>query len=179
LKRRDFLVQSGGTLWALNVAGGRRKFWELPSTAATFFSAPESKSFSCVLELLFPQDEDSPGAVELGALKYFEWAMNDAGTPESERSRIKKGLERLEDLSREKNGRQFWECPPEEQKKLFEIFLEKNTNERWASLVLSYLLEAVLGDPVYGGNAEEKGWKWIEHTPGFPRPPHPGWSRKL
>ena len=25
-------------------------------------------------------------------------------------------------------------------------------------------------DPVYGGNPEMIGWKWLEHQPGFPAP---------
>ena len=34
-----------------------------------------------------------------------------------------------------------------------------------------YLLEALLADPVYGGNTDEVGWKWLGYTAGFPRPP--------
>ena len=36
--------------------------------------------------------------------------------------------------------------------------------------MVTLLFEALLLDPLYGGNKEEKGWKWLNHTPGFPRP---------
>ncbi len=41
----------------------------------------------------------------------------------------------------------------------------------WLSLLLTYLLEALLADPVYGGNPDAIGWRWLEHQPGFPTPP--------
>jgi gluconate 2-dehydrogenase gamma chain len=39
------------------------------------------------------------------------------------------------------------------------------------SLLLYYIFEALLSDPVYGGNPGGIGWQWLEHQPGFPRPP--------
>ena len=33
-----------------------------------------------------------------------------------------------------------------------------------------YIFEALLSDPVYGGNPEGIGWRWLGHRPGFPRP---------
>jgi len=36
--------------------------------------------------------------------------------------------------------------------------------------MMSYLIEALLSDPVYGGNKDQKGWLWLEHIPGFPTP---------
>jgi len=36
--------------------------------------------------------------------------------------------------------------------------------------VLGYIFEALLVDPVYGGNPNGIGWKWLEHQPGLPRP---------
>jgi hypothetical protein len=37
---------------------------------------------------------------------------------------------------------------------------------------------SALADPVYGGNRERRGWEWLAHQPGYPRPP-PGktWYR--
>ena len=43
----------------------------------------------------------------------------------------------------------------------------------WLSLMIYYLLEALLADPVYGGNIDTVGWQWLQHAPGFPRPDGP------
>ena len=32
-------------------------------------------------------------------------------------------------------------------------------------------VEGFFADPVYGGNSNGIGWAWLEHQPGFPRPP--------
>ena len=31
-------------------------------------------------------------------------------------------------------------------------------------------MEALLTDPAYGGNPDGIGWRWLGHTPGYPRP---------
>ena len=49
--------------------------------------------------------------------------------------------------------------------------LEKTGAGRsWITELLHYLFEALLTDPVYGGNPGGIGWKWLDHTPGFRRP---------
>ena len=42
--------------------------------------------------------------------------------------------------------------------------------ENWVSTLLSYLLEALLTAPAYGGNTDQLGWRWLQYTPGFPLP---------
>jgi gluconate 2-dehydrogenase gamma chain len=32
-------------------------------------------------------------------------------------------------------------------------------------------MEALLTDPAYGGNPGGIGWRWLQHVPGYPRPP--------
>jgi gluconate 2-dehydrogenase gamma chain len=45
--------------------------------------------------------------------------------------------------------------------------------DRWLNVIMSYVLEALLSDPVYGGNPQGIGWQWLQHQPGFPRPTQP------
>jgi gluconate 2-dehydrogenase gamma chain len=48
---------------------------------------------------------------------------------------------------------------------------QSRAGRNWLSLLLTYLLEALLADPVYGGNPDGIGWTWLEHQPGYPAPP--------
>ena len=48
---------------------------------------------------------------------------------------------------------------------------QSRAGRNWLSLLLTYVLEALLADPVYGGNPDGIGWQWLEHQPGYPRPP--------
>jgi gluconate 2-dehydrogenase gamma chain len=47
----------------------------------------------------------------------------------------------------------------------------ETNGKQWISTILRYILEALLTDPIYGGNPNAIGWKWLDHQPGFPRPP--------
>ena len=40
----------------------------------------------------------------------------------------------------------------------------------WLSKHLTLIFEALLCDPIYGGNPDEIGWSWLRHNPGEPRP---------
>ncbi len=52
--------------------------------------------------------------------------------------------------------------------------LQKISKERWGEhfiyTILQYTLESLLGDPIYGINKNQKGWEWLEHKSGYPRP---------
>ncbi|MEE8342688.1 MAG: gluconate 2-dehydrogenase subunit 3 family protein, partial [Gammaproteobacteria bacterium] len=48
---------------------------------------------------------------------------------------------------------------------------QSRAGRNWLSTLLTYLLEALLADPVYGGNPNGIGWQWLEHQPGYPLPP--------
>ena len=58
----------------------------------------------------------------------------------------------------------------DEKEKVLRQIEGSRAGSRWLSLMMTYLLEALLSDPVYGGNKDQKGWQWLEHIPGFPTP---------
>lgn len=43
--------------------------------------------------------------------------------------------------------------------------------QRALSKLLDFLIESLLVDPIYGGNRDQCGWQWLQHPPGFARPP--------
>ena len=49
-------------------------------------------------------------------------------------------------------------------------FLEVDYAKEWCSILITLILESLLLDPIYGGNPDGIGWKWLEVTPGFPQP---------
>ncbi|TQV73868.1 gluconate 2-dehydrogenase subunit 3 family protein [Aliikangiella marina] len=144
-----------------------------PATKATtkFLSAEESLSLDSVYMQLFPDDGNGPSAQDLNILQYLDWAMTDPqnvddGDPEF----IKKGIGWLNDLAEQTQGDRFERLKPEQQDKVLQQISRSNAGENWLSLLLYYLTEALLLDPVYGGNPNQIGWQWLEHQAGFPRP---------
>jgi hypothetical protein len=49
-------------------------------------------------------------------------------------------------------------------------FSKTDFGDSWLYMMMSYLFEALFGDPIYGVNIDQKGWKWIGFEPGLPRP---------
>lgn len=176
LSRREFIQQSGAaallaglTIYKPVVAKTLKD--NNPPTAAETFSPHQQAVLQTAQEQLFPADGDGPSAREINALPYLEWALTDpANIEDGDREFLSKGTGWLDALSMETYELGFTKLSSTEQHELMQQFSETERGENWMSLLIYYLLEALLLDPVYGGNPDGLGWKWLQHQPGFPRP---------
>ena len=175
ISRRQFLQTSA----ALTVLGQLAPFkpavakteQEPVSPPPTPFSKQQKATLDAVQMQLFPDDGDGPSAHDLNALRYLEWALTDPdnrddGDPEF----IIKGIGWLEDLSQTTFGQRFSTLSHSQQQRLLSRTANSEAGGNWMSLLIYYLLEALLLDPLYGGNPNQIGWKWLGHQGGFPRP---------
>jgi gluconate 2-dehydrogenase gamma chain len=167
LERRRFL---------LGLAGGSLSLL-LPLAAGADVNALDDTGRWCLIAdvqaRLFPSEPQAPGARELNALAYLQWVVGDRNIDPQERAFILQGCDWLESLSRERLGQGFVALDGEHQEAMLERIARSEAGENWLSTLLLYLLEALLSDPIYGGNPEGIGWRWLRHRPGFPRPdPH-------
>ena len=119
---------------------------------------------------LLPTEPDAPGAVEVNALEYLRLMLGEPGRDLADRIFIKDGVKKLEKLTKEKFGDTFNKLSFQQRETALRSF-ETEQGGGWISSMLDYVLEALLTDPVYGGNPDGIGWRWLDHTPGFPRPP--------
>ena len=127
-------------------------------------------TIAAVQEHLFPADENSPGANDIQALTYLQNMMNAPDISESERQRIKDGSGWLNDLSIKDFKLSFIELDEKNHESILRKIEQSRAGSRWLSLIMTYLIEALLSDPIYGGNTNGIGWKWLEHQPGYPTP---------
>ena len=173
--RRAFLVRGGAALAAVGALAGLPFALREELTRETLFvlfSAQQLKLVTAVQEHLFPQGPDSPGAADINAAAYLEWAITAPGIDPDTKNTIVNGVGRLQDASRERFDVTFERATFSQREQLLR-YLADNTRwgRAWLSLMLYYLFEALLSDPVYGGNPDKVGWKWLHHQPGFPTPP--------
>jgi gluconate 2-dehydrogenase gamma chain len=126
---------------------------------------------AATLERLLPDDGDGPGARELGAAGYLRSALDGPRLPADERRFVLQGAEWLDDAARQEAGAPFPALPAAEQDAVLTTIARSEAGERWLARLLDYCFEALLADPVYGANPGGAGWAWLEHRPGFPRPP--------
>ena len=185
LNRRAFLRNSSATFLVAslaacksNISSEQAKIIEenskvsLHPTSNIFkFSEDEKKDLIQVQEHLFPKDDDGPSASDVNALVYLEWALMDPdNNSDGDGEFIKKGLGWLNDLAKQTQGDNFLKLTLEQQDKVLQQISKSSTGENWMSILIYYIMEALLFDPIYGGNPEGIGWKWLEHQPGYPAP---------
>ena len=127
-------------------------------------------TLSAVQEHLFPKDT-SIGADDIQALEYLRQTMKTPDFDPEEKQLIHNGVGWLNDLTTQQYSKKFIQLDNASKEKILRRIESSNAGERWLSTLLTYLLEALLADPIYGGNPKGIGWKWLQHQPGFPRPP--------
>ena len=129
------------------------------------------KTIAAVQQHLFPSTDDSPGANDFKAAVYLRNAVENPAADGEDKAFIVKGVGWLNDLTEERYGQAFTDLNDSERETVLRQIEQSRAGRNWLSLLLTYLLEALLADPVYGGNPGGIGWKWLEHQPGYPTPP--------
>lgn len=159
-RRRFLLAAAGGSLAML-----------FPLAAPA--KAPRADPWTiiaAVQDVLFPAEADAPGAQEIHAIAYLRGALAEPRHDREEGRLILKGAGWLDDLSRQRQGKGFLELAGEPREAMLQQIAASEQGEHWLATLLFYVCEALLTDPVYGGNPNGIGWAWLGHTPGFPRP---------
>ena len=128
-------------------------------------------TLAAVQQHLFPADEDSPGASDINAIGYLQNMMQAPDIDQEEKDFIQQGVGWLNGIARKQTSMAFIKLDEKAREQVLRSIEKSRAGERWLSLMLSYLLEALLSDPVYGGNPDGIGWDWLQHQPGFPTPP--------
>lgn len=172
--RRRALLQclaTGGSLLLADATLGR------VARAAATAPAPEGsaeaqawRTLEAVQAHLFPSEEGAPGAAEINALAYLRGVLAMPDTPPAQRAFVLAGAGWL-DSEAERRGGAFATLSESSREALVQALASSRDGENWVALVLHYIIEALLCDPVYGGNPGGVGWRWLDYTPGFPRPP--------
>ena len=127
-------------------------------------------TIAAVQQHLFPAEDNSPGATDINALQYLQNMLNAPDMDEDERRFIINGEKWLNQLSLQIHSKKFIDLDTETREQILRKIEQSRAGENWLSKQLTYILEALLSDPVYSGNPEGIGWNWLQHQPGFPTP---------
>ena len=181
MDRRTFILCSGSTLATVSTPLmtplSASAVVKVSITASEFtnplqgFSETDWTTIATVQNHLFPSETDAPGAVEINALSYLHQFLSNPDTDVHDIEFILSGTRALQKLSIEKQQKSFADLTIEQRESLLRDYEKQRTGKRWLITLLNYILEALLTDPVYGGNPNGVGWKWLQHRAGEPRPP--------
>lgn len=126
------------------------------------FTDEEYQVLVAVVDRMLPKDEDI-GGVEAGVPGYI-----DAMLQTEQLTRMKRdfppGLAALNRRCQRMHKVPYYEATPAQQDEVLAIFKDSPENSgeaRWYEMLVVLTLEGFLGDPSYGGNKDEAGWKLV------------------
>ena len=132
--------------------------------------AHQWRTLALVQDHLLPSEPGAPGSSDVHAAAYLDAVLADPELDPDTRSLVLSGVEWLDELARDGLGHPFADLEPGPREDLLRGISQRPAGDRWLSTLIDYVLEALLGDPLYGGNPGGIGWAWLEHNPGLPRP---------
>jgi len=173
MKRRKFLLLTAG--FALGAALSPLQAKKFPNVVIepsklVGLSSAQWQIMDAVLEHLFPSEPNAPGAKDVYATAWLHNALAMPDVEQSHRDVMRDGLLMLEKLANKIHQAPFIELNEEKKESTLRTLEEDRAGRAWLRETLRYILEALLTDPVYGGNPNSIGWKWLQHQPGFPQP---------
>ena len=125
---------------------------------------------SSVQQILFPADGNGPGAADIHATEYLLWVLSDPEKDPDEVQYIINGIGWVDETADETFSKPYTGLTQQEKETLIESISHESWGESWFSIILTFIFEALLSDPQYGGNPDGTGWKWLNFTAGQPRP---------
>lgn len=118
-----------------------------------------------VLNILFPKTDKMPSAKEFGAITYFQQALFHESFDKSDSEYILTGAnDFLGSFS------DFLTVNQKTKEQYVKDASSSSYGSSWLEMLVYYGIEAMLSDPIYGGNKNESGWKSLNHETGRPQP---------
>ena len=164
----------------VSVAVTKRSFLKLSLITAgaaisyrLFFSKEQSDTLALLQNDLFPPISDRLDTKTINARKYLSYILHHPRVSEIDKQFLRNGISWLNEESLKLFQKEYRFLEAQSRQKVLEHIADTQWGERFIESNLTYIFEALLGDPIYGINKNEEGWKWLHHTPGFPRPTTP------
>jgi len=115
---------------------------------------------------LFPKANE----LQIETSNYISIILHHERVTKEDKIFLKNGVKWLNEASASMYKKTYTKLLFQERQELLHAIVQKEWGESWLHTVMTYLFEAMLGDPIYGGNNNEAGWKWLSFEGGLPRP---------
>jgi gluconate 2-dehydrogenase alpha chain len=136
--------------------------------AFTALGLAEATTLDALFEQLFPADENGAGASSIGVVVYLDRALSGPYARHLETYRLGAYALNAESLGR--YGKTFANANFMQQRELIAA-LEQGATPNFRAvdakgffeLARSHLQEGLFADPIYGGNRDKRGWRFLQH----------------
>lgn len=121
------------------------------------------------------QSDLFPYADELGVntSAYTTLILNHSRVSDEDKAFLKNGVKWLNEEAAEMYKTEYVKLSAQERQNVLKAISKVRWGESWIDTVLTYMMEAMMSDFVYGVNRNEAGQKWVNHIEGYPRPKEP------
>ncbi len=165
---------------------------ETPAEARMFFKRQDDFNvLSAASEVIFPEDDIGPGAIQLGvpyyidkqlagsygknAKEYMKGPFFEGDPTQGYQSAMTRdniflqGVRRIQQISRQEFDTDFQDLEEDNQVAILEEFEAGNISMKGVSssvffeTLLAAVMEGVYADPLYGGNRNMDGWRMKEY----------------
>ena len=114
---------------------------------------------------LFPHSK----TLNIDVNKYFQIIQNHSRIDEDDKSYIKKGVKWLNEEAVELFDNTYVTLDSNQRQIVLKSISQKRWGERFIDVMLTYIMEAVFSDPIYGVSSGD-GWRWLNFQAGLPQP---------
>jgi len=115
---------------------------------------------------LFPKAKE----LKIETANYINLILRNRYISDEDKLFLKNGIKWLNETAVEMHGSLYTKLSLFERQNLLKEISATKWGESWLYNMMTYIFEAMLGDPIYGSNNEEAGWKWLNFEGGNPRP---------
>jgi gluconate 2-dehydrogenase gamma chain len=127
-------------------------------------------TLEATLNQLLPESATGPSANDINAMAYLYQVMTVQPTEQDEKDFIIKGVGWLNAYAQSEKSSNFASLSFIDKEQLLKGISQSMAGQNWLNTLLSYIFQAMLAPPSYGGNPSGIGWQWLAHQPGFPLP---------
>lgn len=169
VNRRNFIKGAGAVMASSMIP------WQISCVA--LISDPNNQlsdiEFNTLIALqnhLFPASGEAPSAEQINAAPFFTKTIGDPHKDADVVRFLKSGFTLLSTTCEEQFDKPFTQLTESEKEYALQQLASTSKGENWLSAHLTIIFEALFSDPLYGANTQQKGWQFIRHKAGEPRP---------
>ena len=119
---------------------------------------------------LFPKAKE----LNIDTVRYLSTIiLHHSRITQEDKTFLKNGVKWLNETAVEMYKEAYTKLSSTKRQDVLNAISKKEWGESWMYNMMTYIFEAMLGDPIYGGNTNEAGWKWLAFNGGHPRPTKP------
>jgi gluconate 2-dehydrogenase gamma chain len=117
------------------------------------------------------QNDLFPKAKELGidTSSYISIVYRQHKIAQSDKDFLKNGVKWLNETAMQQHKLTYTKLSAIKRQELLKNIVQTEWGSAWVDNMMRYIFEAMLGDPIYGGNQNQAGWKWLAFEGGKPR----------